>query len=138
MSLVIVNYSTMWTSKEFIYINILKLNSKYIYGPSSHVLTGYLNVVRDRALKIFLQKDLSITLQPLSLHYSRLTSFVLYKWIKLEKVLDSFFKTIMKTVDLRIKHFKKPFTHNKQHQNRLSRIHLLKEFSKEIAFFSCW
>lgn len=54
-----------------------------------------------------------------------------------QKALNSFFKTFIKTIDIRIKHFKKQFTPDthKNHKNHISRIkNKLNELGKYFDF----
>ena len=100
-------------------------NSEYIYGPISYVISGDLNIVRDRELKSFLSKGPKYR-PPLIINWNECrnisspTHSVLTVWNgwygeKLTKNLWALFSnSVMNIVDILIQHFKEHFNLNNQ------------------------
>jgi len=122
-------------------------NSRYRYEPCGHVITGDLNIVKDREVIAFLKKGLKyrpaskinwkecrdVIEKPLrSYCKKRITKEISDKSCK--KGLDIYIKKVMEIVDIRIKHYETNYKDTST-SNSISRIkRKLKYLYNEYVF----
>ena len=103
-----------------------------MYGPSSHIITGDLNILQDKELINFIKKGPKYR-PPSKINWRECRNIIhdslksyCKNWIKREHVdkksLDNFFNAIMKLVDNRVNHFEHHFRDQVNCSNSISRI----------------